>query len=120
MAKYVRLGAIRVPFAFLMILNFWFALQAFGADVPFLAVLAYVPIILFISTIPITVAGLGTVQAATIYLFRPYATEAQLLAFSLALAAVLIASRALLGIPCFQSVSADLIGDSEPGRVEKP
>jgi len=42
-------------------------LRAFGIEVPFLKVLAYVPVIAFIGIVPVTVAGLGTVQAATVF-----------------------------------------------------
>jgi len=64
---YLKLAAIRVPFDLLFVLNNWLALRAFGIEVPFLKVLAYVPVIAFIGIVPVTVAGLGTVQAATVF-----------------------------------------------------
>ena len=107
--RYLWLAALRVPFDLLFILNFWLALRAFGIDVPVLKALAYVPVILFISVLPITVSGLGTVQAATIYLFSVYAPEAKLLAFSLVFTVALTGVRALLGLPVFKKVSEEIL-----------
>lgn len=109
LGHYLQLAAVRIPFILLFVLNHWLGLLAFGVDVPFLTVLAYVPILSFIGTIPITVAGLGTVQAATVFLFAPWAPEATLLAFSLAMTVLLTAARALLGVPVFRRVSNELI-----------
>jgi uncharacterized membrane protein YbhN (UPF0104 family) len=114
-ARYLQLAAIRVPFDFFFILNFWLAMRAFGIDVPFLKNLAYVPVITLLGILPITVAGLGTVQAATVYLFAAYASQAKLLAFSLAFTVVLLGTRALLGVPVFRKVSGEMLtrrGDS--------
>ena len=63
----------------------------------------------FVGVVPVTVAGLGTVQAATIYLFNEFAPEAALLALSLAVTAVMTVLRALLGLPFFASVSGELL-----------
>lgn len=107
--RYLALAALRVPFDLLFILNFWLALRAFGIDVPFLKTLAFVPVILFIAVLPITVSGLGTVQAATVYLFAPYAPEAKILTFSLAFTVALSGVRALLGVPVFRRVSEEVL-----------
>ncbi|OFV89220.1 MAG: hypothetical protein A3J75_07735 [Acidobacteria bacterium RBG_16_68_9] len=107
-AHYLRLAAIRVPFDLLFIANHWAGLRAFGIDVPAIKILAYVPVISFIGVVPITVSGLGTVQAAVVFLFSPYGTEARLLAFSLVLTLALSGVRALLGVPVFRRVSEDI------------
>ncbi len=107
-AHYARLAAIRVPFDLLFIANHWAGLRAFGVAAPPLMVLAYVPVISFISIVPITVSGLGTVQAAVVVLFKPYGSEAQLLAFSLAVSLALNGARAVLGVPVFRRVSEDI------------
>lgn len=106
---YLRLAAIRLPFDLIFILNFWLALRAFDVKIPFLLALAYVPIILFVGVIPVTVAGLGTVQAVTLYLLRDYAPEATLLAFSLMMTVALTAVRVLLALPVFRGVSEELL-----------
>ncbi|MDP3938059.1 MAG: lysylphosphatidylglycerol synthase domain-containing protein [Deltaproteobacteria bacterium] len=114
---YLKLAAIRLPFDLLFILNFWIALIAFDVKAPLGVTLAYVPIILFVSVVPITVAGLGTVQAVTLYLFRDYGSEATLLAFSLMLTVALSAVRALLGLPVFRKVSVESFSG---GNVTQP
>jgi uncharacterized membrane protein YbhN (UPF0104 family) len=118
---YLKLAAIRAPFDLLFILNHWLALRAFGIEVPFLIVLAYVPILTFIGIVPITVAGLGTVQAATVFLFRDYAPEASLLAFSLLLTLVGNGVRAVLGLFAFRRVSEEIVrGEPEGVKTAEP
>ena len=111
--RYLALAALRAPFDLFIILNFWLALRAFGIDVPFLLVLAYVPVILFIGILPVTVAGLGTVQAATLFLFQDFAPEPTLFAFSILLTVVMTAVRAALGVPVFRNVSEEVMKGRE-------
>ena len=110
--RYLRLALLRFPFDLFFILNFWLALRAFGIDVPFLKTLAFVPLILFIAVVPVTVSGLGTVQAATVYLFSSYAPEAKILAFSLVFTVALNGVRAALGVPVFRRVSDEIFSGS--------
>ena len=117
-ARYLRLAALRVPFDLFFILNFWLALRAFGIEVPFLKALAYVPLILFIAVVPVTVSGLGTVQAATVFLFSAYASDAKILAFSLAFTVVLSGVRAALGVPVFRRVSDEIFSGSEKQKED--
>ncbi len=115
LSHYARLAIMRLAFLAVFIGNYWLAVQAFQLDIPLLHVVAAVPVISFVGIVPITVAGLGTVQAATIYLFRDFAPEAALFALSLAVTAVMTALRALLGLPFFASVSGELLeGSSDP------
>lgn len=116
--RYLALSAIRVPFDLLIILNFWLALRAFGIDVPFLLVLAYVPVLLFIGILPITVAGLGTVQVATLLLFQDFAPEPTLVAFSLLLTAAMTAVRVVLGAPFFRNVLDEVMKGRKESREE--
>ncbi len=69
----------------------YFTLTIFGLNVPFLKLIALFPIVRLIESIPISVMGLGTSQAATIWLITPIIEssssqvnyEAALLAYSL-------------------------------------
>jgi uncharacterized membrane protein YbhN (UPF0104 family) len=106
---YAALAAMRLAFLLVFISNYWFAVQAFQLHIPVRQIVAAVPVISFVGVVPVTVAGLGTVQAATIYLFQEYASEAALLALSLAVTAVMTALRALLGLPFFAAVSGELL-----------
>jgi len=60
------------------------ALTFFDIHVPMLSLLTFLPIVFMVAALPITVAHLGTSQAAWIYFFGDRAPEASLLAYSLA------------------------------------
>ncbi len=119
---YLKLAAMRLAFLLVFIGNYWFAVRAFHLDIPALQILAAVPVISFVGIVPVTVMGLGTVQAATIFLFNDYASEASLMALSLAVTAIMTALRALLGLPFFAAVSGELLrgGDAAPAAPREP
>ena len=64
-------------------LNTYLLLKAVGVGVSLPALLIAVPIIMIISNLPITVLGLGTREAAFIFLFSSYGTPAALLSGSI-------------------------------------
>ncbi len=55
----------------------WCFYNAFSLTVPFTAILTYLPISIFIGLLPVTVAGMGTRDAALIQFFANYAGSAQ-------------------------------------------
>jgi hypothetical protein len=59
------------------------ALAFFGIEIPLLRLVTFLPIVFLVAALPITVAHLGTSQAAWIFFFSSYAPEADLLAYSL-------------------------------------
>lgn len=75
----------------------------FGARIPFGQFVALWPLALFIGQLPLTVAGVGTRDAALITLLKMSSTqpvdEAQLLAATLSYAIVTTAFPAVLGLP---------------------
>jgi len=80
------------------VLFFWVGTRAFHVDVPLLFMAASVPVILATGALPITPAGLGTQQAAMLYFFAPFGTEAQILAYGLAFPVALSLGRMILGL----------------------
>jgi hypothetical protein len=58
---------------------------------------AYLPVILLIISIPISAFGLGTSQAAMLFLFKDYGSPAQIMAFSLTYSASIIVLRGIIG-----------------------
>jgi len=96
-ATYAVNIAYRCAFYFTFILFFYVAVRAFNIEVPFTALVAYVPVILLIISIPISAFGLGTSQAAMLVLFKDYGSPAQILAFSLAYSASIIIIRGIIG-----------------------
>jgi uncharacterized membrane protein YbhN (UPF0104 family) len=70
---------------------------AFDVSAPLAEVVVGVLIVGVVAGVPIAVAGLGTSQAAFLFIFRAYAPEATLLAQSIVLSAGMLVLRALMG-----------------------
>lgn len=112
--RYVQIVLLRAPLFFFSLCVHYFAAPTFGIHVPFVEMLAFLPIIFMIAALPITVAHLGTTQAAWIFFFSAYAPPERLLVFSLAAHATFTATRALLGLLFTPKAYADLV---HPPRV---
>jgi uncharacterized membrane protein YbhN (UPF0104 family) len=94
----IELLAIRVVFVACFITLAGAALLGFGVEVPLGPLIVGVIGVAVVGALPIALAGLGTGQAAFVYLFRDYADPATLLACSLALSAGLLALRGAIGV----------------------
>lgn len=90
----------KAPNFFLAILVHYLAVQQFGLQIPFLALLAFLPVVFLAASLPITVAHLGTSQAAWLFFFSAYGAEARLLAYSLAAHFTFMMLNSLIGL-CF-------------------
>jgi hypothetical protein len=120
MATLGRYGAIvllRAPMFFVSLCLHYYAAHAFGVYIPFTQMLTFLPVIFMLAALPVTVAHLGTTQAAWIFFFNQYATVPQLLAFSLAAHLVFTATRALLGVIWLPAAYFDLRRDVPDGIV---
>ncbi len=97
---YLVLGVLRLPVIGLYIAMHWFTLGAFrGIEVPLERLLVYVPIQMVIAALPISVSGLGTVNAAQRILYGPYATGEGLVdAYGIALVAGFAVPRIIIGL----------------------
>ena len=84
------------------------ALPLFGIHIPTLRLLAFLPIVFMVAALPLTVAHLGTSQAAWIYFFNDYAPEADLLAYSLAAHLTFMLANGTLGLIFLPKAYADL------------
>ena len=71
----------------------FYAAHAFGIHIPFAQMLTFLPVIFMVAALPVTIAHLGTTQAAWIFFFSQYAPVPRLLAFSLAAHLVFAATR---------------------------
>jgi hypothetical protein len=81
------------------------ALAAFGIRPPLGALVVGLAQVALVAALPIAVAGLGTSQAAFLYVFRSLAPADELLACSVALSAGMIAVRVALGALCVREFS---------------
>ena len=108
LGRYVQIVLLRAPMFFVSLLLHYFAARTFGVEIPFTEMLVFLPVIFMLAALPVTVAHLGTTQAAWIFFFGAYAPAPRLLAFSLAAHLTFTATRALLGLIFLPRVYADL------------
>jgi hypothetical protein len=106
--RYAQIVALRAPMFFVSLCLHYYAAQAFGIHIPFFRMLTFLPVIFMLAALPVTVAHLGTTQAAWIFFFSPYAPAPRLLAFSLAAHLVFSFARAMLGVAWLPSAYFDL------------
>ena len=102
---------------FVSLCLYYFAAPAFGFSIPFDHMLTFLPVVFMVAALPITVARLGTTQAAWILLFGGFAPAERLLAFSLATALTFALARALIGVMLLPLAYRDLM---EPARAPEP
>jgi hypothetical protein len=112
--EYALVILLKAPmFFFSLVIHYW-AAQAFGFHIPLLTLLAFLPIVFMLSALPITVAHLGTTQAAWIFFFHAYAPAPKLLAFSLAAHLTFVVARAGFGLLFVPRAYGELAGLMEP------
>ena len=112
--RYVQIILLRAPMFFVSLCLHYVAARAFGLALPFVALVAFLPVVFMIAALPITVARLGTTQAAWVFFFGAYADAPTLLAFSLAAHLTFAATRALLGVGFLPWAYADLTASRGP------
>jgi len=107
--QYVEIVVLRAPMFFVSLCLHYYAAHAFGIHIPFVQLLTFLPVIFMLAALPVTVAHLGTTQAAWIFFFGQYAAAPRLLAFSLAAHLVFASTRALLGVLWLPAAYLDLV-----------
>ena len=112
--RYAAIVLLRGPMFLVSLGVHYYAAHAFGIHIPFIQMLTFLPVIFMLAALPVTVAHLGTTQAAWIFFFGAYAPVPRLLAFSLAAHLVFAATRALLGVAWLPAAYLDL----QPRRAD--
>ncbi|MBM3222483.1 MAG: hypothetical protein FJZ47_01575 [Candidatus Tectomicrobia bacterium] len=74
------------------------ALSLFGIAIPLSRLVAFLPVVFLVGALPITVAHLGTSQAAWIFFFSAYAPAADLLAYSLVSHLTFMLANGMFGV----------------------
>jgi hypothetical protein len=97
-ARYAQIVLLRAPLFFVSLCLHYYAAHAFGIHIPFAQMLTFLPVIFMLAALPVTIAHLGTTQAAWIFFFSAYAPVPRLLAFSLAAHLVFSFTRAMMGV----------------------
>jgi lysylphosphatidylglycerol synthase-like protein len=116
--RYARIVLLRAPMFFVSLCCHYYAAHAFGLRIPFGQMLTFLPVIFMIAALPITVAHLGTTQAAWVVFFGRYGSAPQLLAFSIAAHLTFAATRALVGIVWMPSAILDLTAASDRAAAQ--
>lgn len=109
-ARYAAIVLLRAPMFLVSLVAHYYGARAFGIHIPFSQMLTFLPVIFMAAALPVTVAHLGTTQAAWIYFFGAYAPVPRLLAFSLVAHLTFAATRALLGLAWLPAAYGDLVG----------
>lgn len=107
---------LRAATVALNIAGTWAAARAFGLDIPAGAMAVGLPVVYLAGAVPVSVGGLGPVQAVWVALFAPWAPEPAILAFAFLYQLVSIAFMVLRGLPFLPGVLRDL----EDGRAAAP
>jgi hypothetical protein len=107
--RYARLVLLRTPMFFVSLCLHYWAARAFGLEIPFGPLMIFLPVIFMLAALPVSVAHLGTTQAAWIVFFGAYAPEPRLLAFSLAAHLTFVTTRALIGLALLPRAYGDLV-----------
>jgi uncharacterized membrane protein YbhN (UPF0104 family) len=94
---FAALLAFRLAYYAVFVGVYYWGAMAFGFELPLALVLASVPILQAIGSLPISPAGLGTQQAAMLYLFAGYGEAAAIIAFGLSFPLITIVLRSLIG-----------------------
>lgn len=100
------LSLIRSAYLGGFVLLFWLGTRAFHVELPLGSAMASTPVILAAGGIPITPSGLGTQQAAMLYFFSAYGSEAAILAFGLAFPVAITLARMPLGLLYIRDLAA--------------
>jgi hypothetical protein len=115
-ARYAQIVALRAPMFVVALLAHYYGAHAFGIRIPFGQLLTFLPVIFMVAALPITVAHLGTTQAAWIFFFGDYAAAPRLLAFSLVAHLTFSLTRALLGLMWLPVAYSDLTAGAGSDR----
>lgn len=114
---YVTLMLIRAPIFIVQGLVLFLEMKSFRVQVPLDYVMAATPAILFLTSLPITPAGLGSEQAVLAIGFAAFAPRSALLALSLAISATSILFRMMLGIGAAGIFAREVSGAARAGEM---
>lgn len=107
--SYILITFWRGVYYLTFLIFYYYAVRAFNMEIPLSALVVYVPVVLLIISLPITPFGLGTSQAAMIFFFKEYGSEATILAFGLTYSTSVILIRGMIGILFLTNIQERLL-----------
>lgn len=105
---YAIVLAIKAPGFMLSLLTQYCALSLFGISVPLIKLTLFLPLVFLAAALPISVAHLGTSQAAWLLFFSGSASDAKILAYSLAAHFTFMFCNGLIGLFYLPRASREL------------
>lgn len=116
---FAEIALLRAIFVSAFIALIAAALRAFDVVVPLGTLVTSVVLLSLVAALPIAVAGLGTGQAAFLYVFRGRAAPETLLACSLTLSVGLLMVRVLLGLAFAREYGREVLAQAEKSEVPR-
>ncbi|HRS97057.1 MAG TPA: lysylphosphatidylglycerol synthase transmembrane domain-containing protein [Smithella sp.] len=98
------------------IIFFYVAVRAFNMQIPLVALVAYVPIILLVISLPIAPGGFGTAQATMLILFKDYGNNTEIMAFGLTYTTSILVLRYLIGLSFAKHIKGLPSGENDPSK----
>jgi hypothetical protein len=124
---HLRSMAVRVPHILTLMIFTWTSLAGFGVVVPIGKAILYLPIVYFVTVLPISFQGLGTSQAMFIHFFAadaPGATDKarweMIVAATLVGQAVAFAIQLSIGLICMRNQLARSLGKAREPAAAAP
>jgi hypothetical protein len=105
---YAIVLAIKAPSFLFSVMTQYFALSLYGIAIPFVKLMLFLPLVFLAAALPISVAHLGTSQAAWLLFFSGNATEEKILAYSLAAHFTFMFCNGLIGLFFLPRASREL------------
>ena len=105
---YAIVLGIKAPGFMLSVLTQYCALALFGIAIPFVRLMLFLPLVFLAAALPISVAHLGTSQAAWLLFFAGSASDAKILAYSLAAHFTFMFCNGLIGLFYLPRASREL------------
>ncbi|MHB8383079.1 MAG: lysylphosphatidylglycerol synthase domain-containing protein [Candidatus Binataceae bacterium] len=113
---YAAVLAIKAPTFIASAFAHYFALSIYGVSIPLLRLILFLPLVFLAGALPISIAHLGTSQAAWLLFFAGTAAPAKLVAYSLVAQFTYMFCNALIGVFFVPRASRELtaIRQSDP------
>jgi len=105
---YLAVLAIKAPTFLASVVAQYYALALYGIAIPFVKLMLFLPLVFLAAALPISVAHLGTSQAAWLLFFSTNATPAKIVAYSLAAQLTFMLCNALIGLVFLPRASREL------------
>lgn len=107
---YATVLAIRSPGFLGSLLTQYYALHLFDISIPLVRLVLFLPLVYLAAALPLSVAHLGTSQAAWLVFFSGSASDAQILAYSLAAHFTFMFCNGFIGLLFLPRASRELSG----------